>query len=328
MEGERRNRKSDEKKEGQDRGRSAATPAQIPKAGWRDIATRTKDAISEDNIPIISGGVAFFLLLGLIPGLAAFISIYGLVADPADIQAQFASLSGFLPEDARRLLEEQMTRIAGQPSTAGLAAAISILIALWSGSTAMKTLMNALNIVYNEQEKRSYIKLTLTALGLTLLMIVIGIVSLTLIVVLPPLVGTLGLGDAASTIVSLLRWPLLLVVALIALAVVYRYGPSRDEAQWKWLSAGAVTATVLWVIGSALFAVYSGNFGNYNETYGSLGAVVVLMMWLYISAFVVLLGAEMNAQIEHQTSHDTTKGKPEPMGRRGAHVADNVAGED
>jgi membrane protein len=328
MEGQRRDRKpenqqpSDEKS--QDRGRSAKTPTEITKPGWRDIALRTKDGIAADNVPIIAGGVAFFLLLGLIPGIAALISIYGLVADPADIQAQFAAMSGFLPEDARRLLEEQMTRIAGQPSTAGFAAAISIAIALWGGATAMKTLMNALNIIYNEQEKRGFIKLTLAALGLTLALILIGGVSIGLIVVLPPLVRTIGLGDAAGTVVTLLRWPLLLVVALVALAVVYRFAPSRDEPQWKWVSAGAVVATLLWVAGSALFAVYVGNFGNYNETYGSLGAVIVLMMWLYISAFVVLLGAEVNAEMEHQTGHDTTKGKPQPIGQRGAHVADNV----
>jgi membrane protein len=323
MEGQRRNPKQ-ENEQAQDRGRSSTTPLNIPKPGWRDIALRAKDGISEDNVPIIAGGVAFFLLLGLVPGIAALISIYGLVADPADIQAQFAALSGFLPEDARRLLEEQMTRIAGQPGTAGFAAAISIAIALWGGGTAMKTLMNALNIVYDEQEKRGYIKLTLAALGLTLAMVLIGVISIGLIVALPPLVRNLGLGDTAATIVTLLRWPLLLVVALVALAILYRYGPSRDQPQWSWVSVGAVVATVLWVAGSALFAVYAGNFGNYNETYGSLGAVIVLMMWLYISAFVVLLGAEVNAEMEHQTGHDTTKGEPQPMGRREAKVADKL----
>ena len=307
------------------RGRLAETPTEIPKQGWRDIALRVKDKIGKDNISIIAGGTAFFLLLGVVPTLAALISIYGLVANPTDIQAQFAALSQVLPTEVRTILETQMTRIAEQDKTAGIAAVISIGLALWGCGAAIKTVMNALNIIYHEEEKRGYVKLTLTALGLALCLILMGVVAIGLIVALPPILAHVGLGDAARTLVSLLRWPFLLAVALVGVGVVYRYGPSREKPKWTWVSPGAVTATLIWLVGSALFALYAQHFGSYNKTYGSLGAVVVLMMWMYLSAFALLLGAEINAESEHQTRTDTTTGEPEPLGRRGAFVADTVA---
>jgi len=311
--------------QGDGRGRSAAAPTQIPKPGWRDILLRTKAAIGKDNLSIIAGGTAFFILLGLVPGLAALISIYGLIANPSDIEKQFDSFSGAMPAEVRTVLETQMTRIASAPHTAGFAAIVGLLLALWGGAAAMKTVMNALNIVYHEEEKRGYVKLTLMALGLTFGLIVIGALSVGAIVVLPLVLAHVGLGDAAKTAVSVLRWPFLLGIALVALAVVYRYAPSREKPKWKWVSPGAVMATLLWVAGSALFAFYAQRFGSYNKTYGSLGAIVVLMLWLYISAFALLLGAEINAQAEAQTAKDTTTGEPEPIGQRGAYVADRKA---
>jgi membrane protein len=307
-----------------DHGRSAESPTEIPKRGWRDVLLRVKDGLTKHNISIVAAGTGFFLLLGLIPGIAALISIYGLIANPSDVEAQFASVSQMMPSEVRRLLEGEMTRIASAHHQAGIAAIVSILLALWGGAAAMKSLMTALNIVYNEEEKRGYVKLTLTALALTGGLIISGVVSIGLIVGLPPVLDRLGIGDAAKTVVSLVRWPLLLVLALLALALVYRHGPSRDKPKWKWVSVGALVATVLWVASSALFSFYASHFGSYNKTYGSLGAVIVLMMWLYISAFVVLLGGEINAELEHQTAKDTTTGSPEPLGRRGAYVADNI----
>lgn len=307
-----------------DRGRSAESPAQMPKRGWRDIALRVKERLGEDNVSIIAGGTAFFVLLGLIPALAAMISIYGLIANPSDIQAQFAALAQVMPSEVRTILEEQMTRISSERKTAGVAALVGIALALWGAGAAMKTAINALNIIYREEEKRGYVKLTLTALGLTLVFVIFGAVSVGLIVALPPILETVGLGSVAKTAGSLLRWPLLLAVALIGLAVLFRYGPSREDPQWKWVSPGAIVATLLWVAGSALFAVYAQNFGSYNKTYGSLAAVVVMMMWLYISALVMLLGAEINAETEHQTARDSTTGDSKPLGRRGARMADTV----
>ena len=256
--------------------------------------------------------------------MAAFISIYGLIANPSDIEAQIAGLSQVMPAEVRTILQSQMTRIAAQDKAAGIAAVASIGLALWGCGAAMKAVMNALNIIYHEEEKRGYVKLTLTALALTLCLMIIGGVAIGTIVALPPLLAHLGFGDSARTAVAWLRWPFLVLVALCGLALVYRHAPSRAQPRWSWVSPGVLTAMFIWIAGSALFALYAGHFGSYNKTYGSLGAVVVLMMWLYISAFGLLVGAEINAESEHQTRRDTTTGPEEPLGHRGAFVADTV----
>jgi membrane protein len=321
----RKKARSGRARSGGGRGRTAEKPGQIPKAGWRDILVRTWRQMNEDNLPIIAAGVAFYLLLGAVPTIAAAISIWGIVADPAQIQQNFNQMATFLPEDARNLLSEQISRIAGQSGVASLAAVVSILIALWGAGTAMKALINALNIVYEEEESRSFARLSGIALLLSLFLIAVGLVTLGLIIVVPMVLAAFGLEGTTELLVSILRWPVLFIVAMASLGVIYRYAPDRDEPQWRWLSWGAAAATVLWIIGSGLFSWYVSNFGNYNETYGSLGAVVILMLWLYLSAFAVLLGAELNAEMEHQTGKDTTKGEPQPMGDRAAHVADHVA---
>jgi membrane protein len=324
MEGSRRQSQAQEA----GRGRSAESPVHIPKRGWRDILMRVKGRIGKDNLSIIAGGTAFFVLLGVVPALAAFISIYGLVANPSDIQAQFAALSQVMPNEARTILEQQMTRISSEQKTAGIAAIVGIALALWGASAAMKSVINALNIIYREEEKRSYVKLTLTALGLTTVFIVVGLIAIGLIVVLPPILQHVGLGSVAKGAAWLLRWPLLLGVALLGLAILYRFGPSRENPRWQWITPGALVATGLWVASSILFSLYVQYFGSYNKTYGSLAAVVVLMMWLYISAFALLLGTEINAEAEHQTEKDTTTGEPRQPGRRGAYVADTLGGEE
>jgi membrane protein len=209
-----------------------------------------------------------------------------------------------------------MTAITSQKGAVGIAAVVSILLALWGGAAAMKTLMNALNIIYHEEEDRGYFKLTAVALALTLGFILIGAISIGLIVALPPILAQIGLGDAGRTAASLGRWPFLLVVALFGLAVLYRYAPSREKPEWHWVSPGAIVATMLWVAGSALFAVYAQNFGNYNKTYGSLAAIVVLMLWLYISAFAVLLGAEVNSAAEDQTGQKPADKDSQQGGQR------------
>lgn len=327
MEGRRRVHQEPNQSNEQSHGRHADNPAEIPKRGWRDILLRTKEELSNDHVPVLAAASAFYLLLALIPGLAALISIYGFVADPGDIRNQFDAVAGIVPSDARKLLEDQMTSISGQHKAAGFAAAVSILAATWGASAGIKTLMVALNVVYGEEEKRSYIHQTLIALGLTVGSIVAGVVAVGLIVALPAVLAHVGLGDTAATIVGALRWPLLFAVAIVGLAVVYRYAPSREKPKWKWVSSGAVIATLLWLGGSVLFSFYASHFGSYNKTYGSLGAVVVLMMWLLISAFAVLLGAEINAESEHQTEKDSTTGAPKPIGRRGAYMADTIGEE-
>lgn len=306
-------------------GQMATRPGQIPAKGWRDIFIRVRDGLTENNVSIIAAGVAFYGLLGIFPALAALISIYGLMANPADVQQQISSLSSLLPNEAHSLLNRQLTDIASGSATAlGAGALIGLLVTLWSASQGIKSLMTALNIVYHEQENRSFIKFTAVALLLTIGALMFAILALGLIVALPALLGNLGLQEETQIWVSWLRWPLLILCVMVSLAVIYRYGPSRRNPRWQWVSWGAAIATLLWIVGSGLFSLYVSHFGSYNETYGSVGAVVILLMWFYVSAFVVLLGAELNAEMEHQTSKDSTVGRSKPIGKRGAYMADTV----
>jgi membrane protein len=308
-----------------DRGRSAERPGQLPAAGWRDILWRVKAEMAQDNLSLVAAGVAFYALLALFPAIAAVVSIYGLVADPQTVEQQLQSVSHILPQEARSIVEEQLKRVTASGSTAlGLGAIVSLLLAIWSANKGTQSLITALNIVYDEDEKRGFIWLNLISLALTIGMFLFLIVCLAAIAALPALIGNLGLPEVVRQLAVWLRWPVLGVAFVAALAVLYRFAPSRDEPRWRWVSWGAVVATVLWLIASGLFSWYVSNFGNYNETYGSLGAVAVLMMWFWLSALIVLLGAELNAEMEHQTERDTTRGGEKPVGRRGAYVADTV----
>ena len=308
------------------RGRHARDPRQIPKRGWKDILTRTWKEVGADNISIVSAGVAFYALLAIFPALGAALGIYGFIADPTDVARQMAVLGSMIPTDARSLLERQLAGLAAQPETAlSLVAAFSILIALWSASSGIKTLMTALNIAYEEREKRGFLRYNLTALAMTLGAVVAGLIAISLVAMLPPAIEALSLPGWLRWLVSLARWPILAVGAIAGLAVLYRYGPSRNEARWSWVNWGAAAATVLWIGASLLFSWYAANFANYNRTYGSVGAIVALLMWFYITAYVVLLGAELNAEMELQTAEDTTRAPEKPMGERGATVADTVA---
>jgi len=308
------------------RGHQAHRPRDIPRAGWGDILRRTRAEAGNDNLSIVSAGVAFYLLLSLVPALAAVISIYGLVADPATVETQINALGELLPSQAQELIAGQLERIAsGSQAGLGLGAVLGLLLTLWSTAKGMKALIVALNISYDEHESRGFIKLNLVALGLTVLCVLIGLLALSAIIVLPALLGNLGLGEMVRGWINWLRWPVLALALMVGLSVVYRYAPDRSRPRWRWVSWGAVLATVLWLLASAGFSLYVRYFGSYNETYGSLGAVVVLMMWFFISAYIVLLGAELNAESEHQTARDSTAGGDQPMGERGAHVADTVA---
>ncbi|HNU70546.1 MAG TPA: YihY/virulence factor BrkB family protein [Thermodesulfobacteriota bacterium] len=313
-------------REGADeRGRGADRPGEIPRKGWKDILLRVKKEQSEDNISIIAAGVAFYGLLAIFPALAALVSIYGLVTEPAEVQRQLGALSSFLPREALEIMNYQLSRIASQSGGAlSIGLIVGILISIWSASKGMKALMTALNVVYDEEEKRGFFKLNSAALVLTFVGILFVIISLLLIAVLPALFGTLGLPDVIQRLLSLGRWPLLAAFVMFGLAALYRYAPSRDKPRWEWISWGAVSATLLWIAASVLFSLYAANFGNYNKTYGSVGAIIILLTWFYLTAYIVLLGGELNAEMEHQTVKDTTKGPERPLGERGAHVADTV----
>ena len=307
------------------RGRTAATPQDFPGRGWRDIVIRVFWAIPEDRILSTSGGVAFFALLAVFPGIATLVSLYGLFADASTIGTTLNLLAGILPAGALELIADQIVLIATKSGdTLGAASAIALIVALWSANSGVAALFDALNVVYDEKEKRSLVRFYATTFLFTLGAIGFGILAVVSVVVLPLVLTFIGSDITAEVLLRILRWPLLLLTVGVALALVYRYGPSRDEPQWRWVNWGGAVAAVLWIAASMLFSWYVANFDSYNKTYGSLGAVVGFMTWMWLSVVIILLGAELNAEMEHQTARDTTEGPPEPLGRRGAMMADHV----
>ena len=307
------------------RGREAGRPTQIPPVGWKDVLLRSWSEVSEANLFLVAGGVTYAILLALFPGLAALVSLYGLLLDPSQIEKQIASMSGILPAQAQQMLSDELhTLVSASTGALGVSAGIALLVALWSASRGMSGLITALNIAYDEHEKRGFLKLNLIAIGLTIGLTVAGIVVLALVAVLPAVVQFLPLGDLGKWLLLVIEWPLLVGFVVVGLAVMYRYAPSRDEPQWKWVSPGAGAAVTLWIVASIGFTVYVAHFNSYSKTYGSLGGVIILLTWLYISSFVILLGAAINAQSEKQTRKDSTKGQPKALGRRGARAADTV----
>lgn len=306
-------------------GARAGDPTDIPAAGWKQILRRTKDEIKDDNVGLMAAGVAFYAMLALFPTMIAAITLWGLVSEPSQIQQTVEGFAGALPSSAADLITEQIQRIASNSSSSlGWALAASLVGALWSASSGTKGLMNAVNSAYDEGETRGFLKVRGTALVLTVGGIFFALIAVGLIAVVPGVLGELGLGSFGETLINWGRWPLLAVVVIFGLGVIYRYAPDRDYPKWRWISVGSVVATLIWLAASAGFAFYVDSFGSYGETYGSLAGVIVLMLWFFLTAFAVLVGAELNAETEHQTRRDTTRGRPEPMGQRDAHVADTT----
>jgi membrane protein len=311
----------------QNRGRSATSPHQIPMPGWKDILVRSWREVSENNIFLVSGGVTYAVLLALFPALAALVSIYGLLLDPAQVESQVAALSNILPQESAQMIGDQLHKLIATPSgSLGISAGLALLLALWSASRGMSGLISALDIAYDQKETRGFFKFNLVAIVLTVLMLIGGTVIIALVGVLPAALQFIGLQDSTKWLLLLLEWPLLIVVVLAGLAVLYRYAPDRHPPRWRWVSPGAIVATFLWLLGSVAFTVYVTHFNSYDKTYGSLGGVVVMLTWLYLSAFVALLGAVINAQSERQTRADSTIGDSKPLGDRKAYAAD-TAGE-
>ena len=306
------------------RGRRATAPWEIPWAGWKDVLWRIYASVNDNRLLAVAAGVVFYSLLAIFPAVAAFVSLYGLVADAWTIDAHLSLASGILPAGAvGHILHEQITKLAAKSDAKlSLGFITGLGAALWSANAGMKAIIDAL--VYDEKEKRSFVKLNLVSLLFTFVAILSLMVALTAIVVAPIIFSMVGLSAFFSLAIVVLRWPMLLILATVALAAIYRYGPSRREARWQWLSVGSVAAAIGWLISSLLFSWYIADFGAYNATYGSLGAAVGMMMWMWISAIVILLGAELNAEIEHQTSRDSTVGTEKPLGSRGAVMADTV----
>ena len=308
-----------------DRGRLAATPSDIPLRGWKDILLRLFDNISNHRILALAAGMTYYSLLAIFPALAALVAIYGLFADPSAIARHLDQATGFLPGGAIDVAKDQLTRVASKGAqTLGFTFLIGLGVSLWSANAAMKSLFDTLNIVNGEEEKRGFFKLNAMSLLYTVGGIIFVLAALGSIVVIPVVLNYVGLSDAADLLLRIGRWPGMFIVLTLGLAVIYRYGPSREAPRWRWISWGSVAAAVMWLAVSAVFSWYASNFGNFNETYGSLGAVIGFMTWLWISAIVILLGAELDAEMEHQTARDTTVGAPAPMGMRGARMADTI----
>ena len=307
------------------RGRDARTPEQIPPLGWRDILWRVFWAISDNRIFSTSGGVAFFALLAIFPGIGAIVSLYGLFADASTIGEHITLLGGILPFGILEIVAEQIRLVSKQQNeTLGAAFAIGLIVALFSANSGMAALCDALNVVYGEREKRTVVQLYTTTFLFTLAGIAFAIFALIGLVVIPLVLEFIGVTTSSSILISVLRWPVLFVTISLSLAFLYRYGPSRKDAKWRWVSWGSVVAAFLWIAVSMIFSWYVATFDSYNRIYGSLGAGIGFMVWLWISAVIVLLGGEMNAEMEHQTARDTTEGKPKPLGLRGATMADHV----
>lgn len=310
---------------GSQRGREALKPSDIPRLGWRDIFLRLKERIAEDNVPLVSAGIAFYSLLALFPGLAVLVSLYGLVADPSEIKSHIDAFPG-LPSQAMEVLEMPFRRTAAM-SAADLSLGVggAFLFSVWSASRATKALLVAAHIAFKETETRGFLLRNAIAMIVTAALLVAATFGLLIIAVLPVGLQYLGLPILTALVAQVLPWVVLVGGSVMGLSLLYRYGPQRTNAKWRWVTPGAVVGTILWVLASLAFSAYVANFGRYDETYGAVGAAVVLLLWFWISAFVVIVGAELDAEIEHQTNEDSTVEPDEPMGDRGAHVADHEA---
>ena len=306
-------------------GAEADKPTEIPAKGWWQVVKRGWREASDDQVPLLGAGVAFFGFLSLFPTLAAFTLIYGLVADPATISSQTQSLTASLPPEAAALLVGQLDQLASAPQQSlGWGLVLAIVLAVWSASGGVGNLITAINIAYDETKKRGFVKDKLLALGVTVGAVIFMALVVALVAGIPVVLGFLDVNGPLRWVVEVVRWVLLAGLVMLALAVLYRLAPDREAPKFRWVSAGAVVGTVLWLVASAAFTLYVTLFGNYTKTYGALAGVVLLMLWLWLTSYAILLGAEINAESEEQTVKDTTSGPEQPLGSRGAVKADST----
>ena len=308
------------------RGLHAATPTEIPARGWKEVLLRTWKEAGDDNVGVVSAGVAFYAFLALVPLLGAVVLTYGLFASPAGVARSMARLTTLLPQEVAQIIGQQLTQVVQTSGgKKGIGLLVALALAIFGARSAVGGIITSLNIAYEEQEKRSFLRYNLQALLFTLGGVVGVTLALAIIVGVPAVLNLTWLGTGEALAVRVISFLLLLGFVMLGLAVLYRFGPSREEPRWHWVTPGSVAAAIVWVVASLLFSFYVGTLGSYDATYGPLGAVVVMLMWFWISAFVVLLGAELNAELELQTKRDTTTGPDRPMGERGAFAADHVA---
>ena len=311
--------------DGGGRGRDAESPTEIPARGWKDVALRVKDEVGDDHMVLAAAGVAFFAFLAVIPALAATVSIAGLATSPSSASQRIEDLLGGLPAEAKELLSTQLESMAGRSGgSLSVGLVVAVALSLWSASGGMGHLVEGINVAYDEHDDRNLFVRKGLALALTVGAIVFLVAAMVAITALPAILDATRLPSWLSTVLEYVSWPALMIGFAIGVAVLYRYAPDRDEPKWQWVSWGAVVAVVLWIVASVGFRIYVATFGSYGESYGSLAAVVVLLLFLFITSFVILLGAQINSEMEHQTARDTTEGADEQLGRRDAVVADTV----
>ncbi|MCK7614136.1 YihY/virulence factor BrkB family protein [Roseibium sediminicola] len=305
------------------RGRTAETPAEIPPLGWLDVAYRVWLAMERDHVGLIAAGVAFYGLLAIFPAITALMALSGLVVEPVEIARQLELIKSVVPQEAALIILDQAQSVAGARGTGlGLAFAFSLVLSLYSVSRGIASMMEGLNVAYGETEKRGFFQLNALTLVLSLILVVAFIMGLVSALLLPAVFSIVQLPAWMEAAFSAFRWLVMALLTVTGLSLVYRFGPSRADAKWKWITPGAVLACLLWMAASYGFSVYVANFGSYNKTFGSLAGVIILLMWLWMSAYIVLFGAELNGELEAQTRKDSTTGKPQPMGMRGAVKAD------
>ncbi len=309
-------------------GRLANTPAAIPWLGWKQVLRRTLAEMISDRMSLAAAGCAFWATLALFPALSTLISVYGLAFDRATVEPQMQVLARLLPPAAFSLIGARVHQLVSQPpGSLTFSLVLSFLIALYSATTGTKSILAALNLAYEETESRSLLRYQLTALGMTMGAVIAAVVGIGVLVLLPLALRVLELPGNQKVLAQLGSLAVLLVFVVFALSLLYRFGPSRSRAAWRWVTPGSVVATLMWLVASAAFSYYVGNWASYDATYGPLGAVAGVMMWFWVTVYAVLLGAELNSELELQTVRDSTDGPPRPPGQRGAYVADHVAPE-
>ncbi len=315
---------------GEDRGRDANSPWAIPAKGWKDVLLRTWREAGEDNIGLIAAGVAFYGFLAMVPMLGALVLSYGLVANPQTVVHNMQSLTSVMPADAAKLVGEQLLNVVkSSQGKKGLGLLIAFAVALYGAMNGASSIVVALNITYEEHEQRGFVRRYLLAATITLGAVVVAILAVVSIAALGHLDKLFPWAPAVLIVIGkALSYVLVAAAGAAGAATLYRYGPDRAHARWTWLTPGSVLSTALWLAVTLGFGLYVANFGNYNATYGSLGAVVVLLTWIYLSAYVLLLGAELNSELEQQTARDSTDGPAKPLGSRNARAADTVASDD
>lgn len=307
------------------RGRDAETPNEIPFAGLRDVFWRVFAQVIEDRVTLVAAGVAFYILLSLFPALGALVSLYGFIADPSTMAKHITFVADILPPGAFDIILTQLNvLVQAKPSSLTMGFFLGLMIALWSANSAVKAMFDAMNIAYGETEKRGIIRLNLISLAFTGIALIFAAILVAAIGGVPAVLSYLWLDRWQETLIRIVRWPVVLVFVGSGIALIYHFGPSREFAKVRWLSWGAVFSTFLWITASILFSFYIETFADYQATYGALGALIGFMIWTWISVIIVIIGAELNAELEHQTARDTTTGAPRPLGARGAYVADTV----